>query len=70
MVSKMVIEFFLGLTTMKLGEFVYRLAFNTIYVAVAGLRVKCKMFHREKGSHIACIFVFRQKSFTVLHLTV
>ena len=36
MVSKMVIEFFLGLTTMKLSEFVYRLAFYTTYVAVAG----------------------------------
>jgi len=40
MVSKMVIEFILGLTTMKLKEFVYRLAFHTTYVAVAGLRVK------------------------------
>jgi len=40
----MVIEFFLGLTTMKLGEFVYRLAFNATYVAVAGLRVKSKYY--------------------------
>ena len=39
MVSKMVIEFFPGLTTMKLGEFVCRLALNATYVAVAGLRV-------------------------------
>jgi len=36
MVSKMVIEFFLGLTTMKLGEFVYRLAFYATYVVVVG----------------------------------
>jgi len=35
----MVIEFFLGLTTMKLGEFVCRLALNAIYLAVVGLRV-------------------------------
>jgi len=41
--SKMVIEFFLGLTTMKLGEFVYRLALNATYVVVASLRVK-RMF--------------------------
>jgi len=40
MVSKMVIEFFLGFTTMKLGEFVYRLAFHATFVVVAGLRVK------------------------------
>jgi len=40
MVSKIVIEFFLGFTTMKLGEFVYRLAFYVTYVAAVGLRAK------------------------------
>jgi len=39
MVSKMVIDFFLGLTTMKLGEFAYRFVFYATYVVVAGLRV-------------------------------
>jgi len=47
MVSKMVIEFFLGFTTMKLGEFIYRLAFHATYVAVAGLRVNWLMGYRD-----------------------
>ena len=40
MVSKMVIEFFLCLTTIRLAEFVYRLTFHITYVVVVGLRVK------------------------------
>ena len=47
MVSKMVIEFFLRLTTMKLGQFVCRLALNATYVAVVGLRVKKWIFFHK-----------------------